>query len=166
VLFVDYDQDLIGQSVRAAYAILQSEGFPTLVDSVPSESISLNASRQDVCQTRCWAAPYVSAGATGRLGAALVGGSAAASYYRSDVLTYICNEAQYLATVDSAIMDNLRGLSFATQAAYTDKNGTGAIQQLDSSDAAAESVLSNPWRLTSINIQPTHRAQERSTTCQ
>lgn len=86
---------------------------------------------------------------------ALAGGSAATEYNRSDVLTYIWNEARYSATVDSTISANLQSLASAARLAYTSINGTGAMATLASTDSAAVSVFADPWQLTSVNIQPT-----------
>jgi hypothetical protein len=86
---------------------------------------------------------------------ALAGGSAAAEYNRSNVLTYIWNEARYSAVVDSEISGNLQSLALAARLAYTSINGTGAISVLSLSDPAAVSVFANPWQLISVDIQPT-----------
>jgi hypothetical protein len=86
---------------------------------------------------------------------ALAGGSAATTYNRSDVLTYIWNEARYLAVADAIIADNIKTLSSMARVAYAASNGTGALQALSLTDSAATSAFADPWQLTSINIQPT-----------
>ena len=86
---------------------------------------------------------------------ALAGGLAAADYNRSDVLTYIWNEARYSAIVDSSISANLQSLSSASRIAYVSINGTGAMSVLANTDPTAVSVFANPWQIVDVNIQPT-----------
>jgi hypothetical protein len=86
---------------------------------------------------------------------ALAGGSAAAEYNRSNVITYIWNEARYSAVVDSDISANLEALSSAARMEYVSANGISAMSVLSTTDDAAISVFADPWELTSVNIQPT-----------
>lgn len=86
---------------------------------------------------------------------ALAGGSAAAGYNRTDVLTYIWDEARYPAIADRDISENLQSLASEARLAYTSLNGTGAMKILASTDPAAVSVFANPWQLASVDIQTT-----------
>jgi hypothetical protein len=70
------------------------------------------------------------------------------------VLTWIWNEARYATVVDS-LAQQMSTLTEAARVAYTQLNGTGAIQTLDATNPAAIAAYSNPWQLASINIQPT-----------
>ncbi|CAG7565405.1 unnamed protein product [Fusarium equiseti] len=68
-------------------------------------------------------------------------------------MTYRWNEALYAPTVDSAISASLGLLSAAARVAYSTGNGTGKVTSV--SGPATLSVLADPWKLQSINIQPT-----------
>jgi len=153
VVFVDYDRGAIGEAVRRAYTTLQRETFPTLIELPASGYPSPNDLQSSVCSTSYWAALYVTAGASDRLGDALGGGSAAQSYNRSDVLTFIWNEVRYSAIIDAVIASNLQTLSSAARVAYMTTNGTGQIRSVSNADGLA--VLANPWELVSVNLRPT-----------
>ncbi|KAE8378163.1 hypothetical protein BDV26DRAFT_292514 [Aspergillus bertholletiae] len=155
VVFVDYDGGAVGSAVRAAYQQLQGPGFPTLseqpVSAYPQPSSILTA----VCNIAYWGGLYTSADASSRLVAAFGGGAAAVFYNASDVLTLVWNEARYPTVVDPAIATNMQSLSEAARVAYFQINGMQALRELNSTDPAAIAVFTNPWTLTSTNIQPT-----------
>lgn len=153
ILFVDYDNGAVGAAVREAYGNLQGPSFPSLVEGDSSRAGSPEALEEAVCRTDYWAALYVTQGSSARLQAALTGGSSDTDLDKSDILTYIWNEASYSAVVDSVISSNIQRLSTAARVAYTTGNGTARIQELTSPDAI--SVFADPWHLTSRNIQPT-----------
>jgi hypothetical protein len=150
VLYIDYDGGLVGQSVRQAYKSLQGDTFPTLQEE-PASRHPVDGLTGEICKAKYWAALYTNPGASTRLEAAL-GGSASA-YNRSDVLTFVWNEARYSATVDSAIAGSLQILSSTSRVIYSTSNGT--IQSLSPSNPTSVSVFANPWTLEDINIQPT-----------
>ena len=153
IAFVDYDGGAIGRAVRGAYSSLQGEGFPSLIERSPSEIETTTDLLQAVCQTKYWGALYVTQGASARLQEALAGSTAASAYDNSDVMAYIWNQAVYAPVVDPAISANLQLLSNTARVVYSTGNGTGNIQSV--SGAGALSVLADPWKLQSINIQPT-----------
>jgi len=153
IVFVDYDGGEIGHAIRSAYASLQGKSFPSLVERGPSDLPTTDDLLDAVCQTRYWGALYVTKGASSRLQEALSGSSAGLEYDNSDVMAYIWNEALYAPTVDSAISTNLQILSGAARVAYSTGNGTGNVRSV--SGSAALSVLADPWKLQSTNIQPT-----------
>lgn len=155
VLFVDYDGDAIGNAVRSAYNQIASTGFPTLVERPALLYPDPSSIKDAVCDIDYWAALYISPNASNLLSAAVAGGSAAASYNRSDVMTMVWNEARYPTVVDSAISDNLMALSEAARVAYMEANGRQIISTLNTSDSAALAAFSNPWVLSSVNFQPT-----------
>ncbi|KAK0732188.1 hypothetical protein B0H67DRAFT_549803 [Lasiosphaeris hirsuta] len=153
IVLVDYDGGAIGDAIRAAYTGLQATGFPTLTEQSPSEFETTGKLWEAVCHTTYWGALYVAPGASGRLHDALTGGAAASSAYnRTDVLTYIWNEALYPAVVDSAVSGSIQALTEAARIAYSTGNGTGDITSVS---GPALSVLANPWELQSVNMQPT-----------
>ncbi|KAI8679138.1 DUF3533 domain-containing protein [Fusarium keratoplasticum] len=153
VVFVDYDGGAIGRAVRGAYASLQGQRFPSLIERSSSDFPATADLLKAVCKTRYWGALYVAQGASSRLQEALSGSAAASAYNNADVMAYIWNEAMYAPTVDSAISANLQLLSGAARVAYSTAEGTGNITSV--SGPAALSVLADPWELQSINIQPT-----------
>jgi hypothetical protein len=154
IVLVDYDGGAIGRAIRAAYASLQGDNFPSLIERSPTDFPSTGELWEAVCQTHYWAALYVHRGASARLEAALASESAAASSYNtSDVMAYIWNEAIYPQVIDATVSSNIQRLSDAARVAYTTGNGTGNLQSI--SGAPALSILAQPWNLQSINIQPT-----------
>ncbi|KFY35473.1 hypothetical protein V494_05881 [Pseudogymnoascus sp. VKM F-4513 (FW-928)] len=154
VAFVDYDGGAIGVAVRDAYKALQSDSFPGLVELSPQQYPQPSALESSVCHIDFWAALYISPNASNRLAEGLTGGIASSSYNRSDVLSFIWNEARYSTTADS-VAAKLQVLSDAARVAYLNTNGADALQTLPTRDAAAISVFSNPWELVSLNLQPT-----------
>ncbi|KIY00939.1 uncharacterized protein Z520_03605 [Fonsecaea multimorphosa CBS 102226] len=157
VVFVDYDQGLIGQSVQAAYNKLKGDDFPTLYARSPAEYPTPGSIRHGVCKTDFWAGFFVSAHASDRLATALGGGEAALTYDPADVMTYIWNEARWPTNAESLLESNLAKLSTAAQEAYYSVNGTGAIRALNVSSPQAVSALYNPWQVQSINIMRTNQ---------
>jgi hypothetical protein len=155
VLFVDYDDGLIGTAVRGAYNDLRGDSFPTVIEQSVSQFPSPENLKSAVCNAKYWAAYYTSPGATARLEEALVSGSAAMAYNQSNAMTLIWNEARYPAVIDANIVTPLQTLTSAARLAYTAMNGTGALQTLNLTDPAVISVFANPWQLASVDIQPT-----------
>lgn len=153
IVFVDYDGGAVGAALRAAYATLQGLGFPSLVEASPAALSSPASLGRAVCRADYWAALYVTKGSSDRLQAALAGGLDAATLNRTDILTYVWNEARYSSVVDSIVSSQLQTLSSAARVAYTTANGTARIKELTSPEAI--SVSAEPWQLTGINIQPT-----------
>ena len=74
VLFVDYDDGLIGTAVRGAYNDLRGDSFPTVIEQSVSQFPSPENLKSAVCNAKYWAAYYTSPGATARLEEALVSG--------------------------------------------------------------------------------------------
>jgi hypothetical protein len=155
IVFVDYDNGVIGSSIRNAYAELQGDDFPSLQEQSSTKYPSPDQLTRAVCRTDYWGAIYVVPGASQRLENALSGSSSSSSYNRSDALVYIWNEARYPTAVDSAISGSIQALSSAARVAYSAINGTGALQMLNISDPTSITVFANPWQLSEINIQPT-----------
>lgn len=154
VAFVDYDGGAIGAAVRDAYRQLQGNKFPELIELSPLQYSQPSTLESKVCHIDFWAALYISPNASNRLAEGLTGGTSSSSYNRSDVLSFIWNEARYSTTADS-VATKLQDLSEAARIAYSNTNGAAVLQTLPAGDTAAISVFSNPWQLVSINLQPT-----------
>ncbi|ORY70993.1 uncharacterized protein BCR38DRAFT_415666 [Pseudomassariella vexata] len=73
VLFVDYDQGAIGDSVRSAYSQISGDGFVTLQEHSPSSYASASAIEDAVCRGDFWGAVLVSSGASEQLATTLAG---------------------------------------------------------------------------------------------
>ena len=161
VAFVDYDGGIIGTSIRSAYLQLQAPSFPTVTERSPSEYPNERALKTAVCKIHYWAALYVSPNASSNFEAGLTGGAAADNYNKSDVLSFIWNEARYSATADSFIAQNMLTLTDAARTVLLSLYTTSVARSNNSSIAidltnpAVVSVFAQPWQLQSVNIQPT-----------
>lgn len=150
VLFVDYDGGAVGAAVRSAYAELGGKGFPTNQERAADELV-MGELRGEVCGAKYWAVLYTTPGATARLEAAL-SGLTASTYDPAEVMGFYWNEALYSPIVDAAIAQNLQILANAARVLWA-ANGTFGLVNPSNQDAVA--VYGNPWKLQSINIQPT-----------
>ncbi|KAF3395301.1 hypothetical protein DPV78_009099 [Talaromyces pinophilus] len=155
VVFVDYDASLVGESFRQTYLQqLQGNNFPGIIEQPISKYPTPALLETAVCHIEYWAALYISPNATARLASALQGGTGGLLYNRSDIITMIWNEARYPAVVD-IIPTALETLSNFARITYSGLNGSAAIQTVNTTDQSAIAAFTNPWTLTSINIQPT-----------
>ncbi|OGM44355.1 nitrosoguanidine resistance protein SNG1 [Aspergillus bombycis] len=136
LLFIDYDQDVIGQSVMTAYDQLKSPSFPTIqrhsVDEYPTE--------QDVRNAVCKATAVSSA-------------EAAREYNNSQALTYIWNGAKYSAYAQS-VYSMLVQLVHGTAGAYDQMNGTTILSTANVSDPYIAKTVLNPISSSSIDLRP------------
>ena len=155
ILFVDYDQGVIGNAVWEAFQKLKAPSFPTLVRGNASQYPSIDNLVRDVKDTTHWAAFAANHGASERLASALQGGEAAHNYDPTNALTYVWNEVRYPPFSDEALMANLELLVGATRLAYNALNGTGALASMNREDPESLQVFLNPIMSTAINIMPT-----------
>ncbi|KAK8188216.1 hypothetical protein IWZ00DRAFT_357996 [Phyllosticta capitalensis] len=154
VLFVDFDEGIIGRSVPAAYAQMQAHNFPTVETHSVTEYATTMDVRNAVCQGHYWGAIYTHSGASARLSAALEGGAAATSYLANNTITVVWNAVRYPAFVASLVEANLQQLGNAAGSVYKAMNGTAALQSLNMTDNAAVQALLNPVTPTTAPIQP------------
>ena len=56
VLYVDYDEGAIGQSVTIAYNQMKGPGLPTLLQRSPAEYPTEQEVQEDVCKGEYWGA--------------------------------------------------------------------------------------------------------------
>ena len=158
--FVDYDGGIIGTSIRTAYSNLQGISFPTLIERSPSEYANEHELEAAVCKVHYWAALWVFPNASSNFEAALTGGAAANNYNKSNVLSFVWNEARYSTTADSAIAGNMQILTDAARVvllpSYTTsitRNNSSIV--IDLTNPTVVSIFAQPWKLQSVNIQPT-----------
>lgn len=154
ILMVDYDGGIVGKSMAAAYQQLKSPSFPTFFTRSMSDYPSPDDIVLAVRTQQYWAAIYSMPGASDRLGSALLGGIAAATYNSSNALTYVWNEVRYPATSDAVFESSFLELVIAARLAYNHINGTGALQSLVQDDEAAVQAFLDPITASSINIEP------------
>lgn len=146
VLYVDYDGGAIGSSIRNAYRTLQSTSYPTLVEHSVSDYPTPQDLRNEVCQARYWGAVFTSPGASARLDNAITTNS---PYSKSQILSYIWNEARYSAVIDSTISLGMKSLSSTARIDYA-SNST-----FTNLPASSLPTIADPWHLNSINIMAT-----------
>ncbi|KAE8160607.1 hypothetical protein BDV40DRAFT_313729 [Aspergillus tamarii] len=140
LLFVDYDQDVIGQSVMTAYDQMKGPSFPTDV-------------RNAVCKGHYWGAIYSKANASSRLATALSSPEAARVYNNSQALTYIWNGAKYSAYAQS-VYSMLVQLVQGTAGVYDQMNGTTILSTNNVSDPYIAKTVLDPISSSSIDLQP------------
>ncbi|KAE8373718.1 hypothetical protein BDV26DRAFT_271512 [Aspergillus bertholletiae] len=153
VLYVDYDGDVVGQSVADAYGILRNGEFPSLVQLPTSEYPTPKDVKDAVCKGDYWGAVYAHPGASSNLSAALATGNG-----NRTSLTYIWNGARYPAFSQSAIYAKLMTLIQVTKSAYYARNASSvlATAPLSKNPASLQAFL-DPIQATEINIQVTEQ---------
>lgn len=152
IVFVDYDGGSIGDAVRNAYTSLQGNNFPTLIEKTVSDFPDPSKLISTICDANHWAALYIPAGSSAKLQGVIYGNSTDDS---SVELSYIWNEARYSAIADNLISQNVGLLSTEARVAYISSLGTGDQQPMSANHSVTFATLANPWKLSSVNIQPT-----------
>ncbi|KAJ6007277.1 hypothetical protein N7540_011253 [Penicillium herquei] len=150
ILYVDYDQGVVGTSIRNAYIRLQGKSFPNIVERPKSEFLHTAALESAVCQRIYHAALFTSRGASERLTSELVARSDLTIFNRSDTLMYVWNKHQYPRVMDSIILNSIETLSTKARAAFT-RDLEPEIWSTISQDPTSLPILRNPWLLTAIS---------------
>ncbi|KAE8369709.1 hypothetical protein BDV27DRAFT_172374 [Aspergillus caelatus] len=153
MLYVDYDGDVVGQSVVDAYGILRNDEFPSLIQSPASEYPTPKDVKAAVCKGDYWGAVYAHPGASSNLSAALATGNG-----NRTSLTYIWNGARYPAFSQSAIYSSIMSLVQVTKSAYYSRNASNvlATAPLSKNPASLQAFL-DPIQATEINIKVTEQ---------
>ncbi|KAF8859633.1 hypothetical protein BDZ45DRAFT_589415 [Acephala macrosclerotiorum] len=157
ILTVDYDGGIIGESLSQAYQQLKGIRFPTLITGTETQYPTPDAVLKAVRDGKYWAAIYSMPGASERLSAALLGGTAATAYDASDAFTYVWNEVKYPAFSQEVIQGGLKTLIAAAGTTYCSINGSSALKSLAQTDDAAIKAYLIPIMASEINIQPTNQ---------
>lgn len=168
VLFVNYDNDVVGQAVTAAYQRLKGDSFPSIQMSSASEFPDVQSLSEHVCkESNIWAAVYTHNGASARLAAALEGGAAATTYNSSDAITYIWNGVRYSTYASADLSANIERLISLSGPAYFVLNSTYIQANLNTSSTQAVAAAASPFRASNINIIPTVQTSRAflATTC-
>lgn len=153
VLYVDFDGGVVGESVMDAYAEMQGDTFPTVVQGSTEDYPGESEVRRAVCKGHYWAALFANSGASANLSAALYGGTGGQA-----TVSYIWNGARYPSSSLSVLQANLISLIEATSSAYYALNATGVLAsaQLDDNKNALQIFL-DPIQTAEINIKPTNQ---------
>ncbi|KAE8394475.1 hypothetical protein BDV23DRAFT_190079 [Aspergillus alliaceus] len=153
MLYVDYDGDVVGQSVLDAYEILRGNGYPSLIQSPVSVYPSPKDVKAAVCKGDYWGAVYANPGASSNLSAALATGSGSRKS-----LTYVWNGARYPTFAQSAIYSSIMTLIQVTKSSYYTRNASNvlATAPLSKNPASLQAFL-DPIQATEINIKATQQ---------
>ncbi|KAJ5342074.1 hypothetical protein N7541_011198 [Penicillium brevicompactum] len=140
MLFVDYDGDIVGESVKDAYLQLASPGFPTVIE----RSAIIGG------------AIFANHNASLRLSTALASPEAAQTYQSTEALTYVWNGARY-PSYAQVISSSAQVLVQGARGAYNAINGTSAMSAVNTTETSIAQVLFNPISASSIDIKPTNQ---------
>lgn len=155
LLYVDYDNDVVGKSVMDAYDILRSDSFPTVQQVLETDYPNPADVRKAVCQGDYWGAIYAKPGASENLAVSLNGDG---NNSNRTELCYIWNGARYSSIAASAIRSNILALIQATRSMYYKNNASAVITSapLNSNPDALNAFL-DPIQATEINIKTTEQ---------
>ncbi|KAE8310891.1 hypothetical protein BDV41DRAFT_566189 [Aspergillus transmontanensis] len=131
LLFVDYDQDVIGQSVMTAYDQMKGPSFPTVQRHATTEYPTEQDVRNAVCKGHYWGAIYSKANASARLATALSSSEAARVVY-------------------SMLVQLVQG----TGGVYDQMHGTTILSTANVSDPYIAKTVLDPISSSSIDLQP------------
>ncbi|RAL02482.1 SNG1 family protein [Aspergillus ibericus CBS 121593] len=154
VLYVDYDQGPIGESVLGAYNILQGPSLVTLEQHSVSEYPTDADIQQAVCKGQYWGAIYARANASAHLTAAVTSSDAAQTYDRTQALQYYWKGARYAAYA-TGVYSQLAELVQTTAAIYAHTHGTTLLSSASNlTDPAIAATLLLPISGTGTDLAP------------
>lgn len=150
LLYVDYDQDVVGNSVSGAYHALKADSFPTVEQRSIRKYPWPGDVRESVCRGDYWGAIYALPDASKNLAAALENGEPTPV-----TLVYVWNEARYPVIGRSVVYSNLQILVETTRAIYYKNNASSILQSANLSDPTTATAFLDPIKSREINIKPT-----------
>ncbi|KAJ5752646.1 hypothetical protein N7520_009563 [Penicillium odoratum] len=150
ILYVDYDRGSIGTSIRNAYAQLQGNDFPSIVERPASEFLDTPDLEVAICRRFYHAAIFTSLGASDRLDSALMASSDPTTFNQSDILIYVWNKHLYPGILDSIIEESIQTLNRATRAAFFRDLDPGNWAMI-SRNPTTIPIVTNPWVFTPKN---------------
>ncbi|KAH6698268.1 hypothetical protein BKA61DRAFT_637049 [Leptodontidium sp. MPI-SDFR-AT-0119] len=153
ILMVDYDQGVIGESIRLAATALKADTFPSISEKSSTSYETTKDVESAVCRGDFWGAVYIHEGATANLSSALAGQDSD-TYDPTQAITVVWNQVRY-PTVAISLFSNLQVLSATAKFIYLRTNGSAALQALNTSSTSAAQVLFNPFDATSLDIAST-----------
>lgn len=150
ILYVDYDQGVIGRSIWDAYQRLQGDGFPTLLPASLTFYEDESSIRDAVCRGEYWAAVYSNRFASKGLASALANGSGVPTS-----LTFVWNGVRYPVFSQAAIYANFLRLIEGTRSLYYSNNGSAVVGFANLSDPTTLQAFLDPIHSQEINIKKT-----------
>ncbi|OQE22337.1 hypothetical protein PENSTE_c010G04567 [Penicillium steckii] len=153
LLYVDYDQGPIGESVMTAYNSLKGPSFPTLIHQSQENYPTQLHVQQAVCAGEYWGAIYSTQNASSRLSAALSSSEVAQNYDSSQALRYIWSSTRYPAYAQG-VFSNLVQITEATAAVYKNTNGTDILPLINTSDPFIARTILDPISSISTDLNP------------
>ena len=151
VLYVNYDQGVIGKSIWDAYQRLQTDSFPTLLPASLSDYEEESSIRDAVCRGKYWAAVYSNRFASESLATALANGSEI-----STSLTYVWNGVRYPVFSQAGIYANFLRLIEDTRSLYYFHGGSVVVESANLSNPAIRQAFLDPIHAREINIKETN----------
>jgi uncharacterized membrane-anchored protein len=150
VLYVDYDQGVIGKSIFDAYLGLRGDSFPTFQPASTTEYPQITDIREAVCRGDYWGAVYSHLGASEGLTSAFLNDSKPPTSF-----TYIWNGVRYPVFSQAGIYYNFQRLILASRGSYYRINGSSVAASANLSRPTTFQTFINPIRVEEINIKGT-----------
>ena len=154
VLYVDFDQGIIGKSVLKAYELVRSPAFPTIEQHSTAEYPTEDSLKRAVCKEGYWGAIYAKTNASLRLSTAIASPAAAENYNNADALGYVWNGAKYAAYAQT-VHASLTELVQVTGNVYSQANETSIFATANVSNPSIASTLLQPIASTETDLLPT-----------
>ncbi|KAL4924184.1 SNG1 family protein [Aspergillus undulatus] len=158
VLYVDYDEGAIGQSVTIAYNQMKGPGLPTLLQRSPAEYPTEQEVQEDVCKGEYWGAIYSSPNASSRLSAALSSSENAQAYDNSQALRYVWSSARYPSTAE-VVYSKLVQFTQGAASVYKQTTAAEALTTANISDPNIARTILDPVSASSIDLHPMPQGQ-------
>ncbi|KAJ2976145.1 hypothetical protein NQ176_g5116 [Zarea fungicola] len=143
VLVVDYDGDLVSESLRQAYTSLKGRAFLSLEYGPVSDFDSVASIEQAVCSRRFWAGIFIHAHTTERLLRTLAGNTTL-PYNLTDAVTFVYNGARYPVVAQSFIAADLQRLAAASSQVLYEVHGKALLSGVNQDSQLAVSALFQP----------------------
>ncbi|OJZ88342.1 hypothetical protein ASPFODRAFT_59128 [Aspergillus luchuensis CBS 106.47] len=156
VLYVDFDQGIIGKSVLKAYELVRSPAFPTIEQHSTAEYHTEDSLKRAVCKEGYWGAIYAKTNASLRLSTAITSPAAAENYNNVDALGYVWNGAKYAAYAQT-VHASLTELVQVTGNVYSQVNETSIFATANVFNPSIASTLLQPIASTETDLLPTNQ---------
>ncbi|KAL4938721.1 hypothetical protein BDV06DRAFT_231574 [Aspergillus oleicola] len=153
VLYIDYDEDAIGQSVMTAYDQMKGPSLPTVHQHLPDEFPTQQNVKDAVCRGDYWGAIYSSRNASARLSAALTSPESAQTYDSSQALGYIWSSTRY-PSMSQGVYSNLLQITQGAASVYKQTTAAETLISINVSDPSIARTILNPISATPIDLHP------------
>ncbi|KAK1149698.1 hypothetical protein N8T08_005251 [Aspergillus melleus] len=153
VLYVDYDQAVVGESVTTAYNAMKGPSVPTVIQHSPQQYPTPRDIQQAICHGDYWGAIYSTANASAQLSAAFSSPQAAQEYDSFHALSYIWSSARYPAYAQG-VYSSLAQIAEAAVAVYKQTNGTEILPSINTSNPSIAQTILDPISVASTDLHP------------